>query len=591
MPGLLAASASVEIPVDLDMPIGGGILPGKCSDQEAPLRATALVMVAEVPVCIVSLDVLALSRHYADTAAQAIAEHLGIPFANILVTATHTHHAPTTLTVHAYEAEVEFCHRTVRAAVSAAEEAFRKLNAARERPNDCEVELLFAVGNESTVGHNSRWLMDDDQITWCGYDERLMVRPTGPHDPDLPVLAVRRATGAFAGVLFCHATHNIGTLRGNVCSPGVFGLAAQELERRYGAPFLFVPGALGSSHRPDRLPVIKAFTRIVAAVDSTLRVLQPALNGPVLCLKRPFVCRRRTWDETAQEAAVRRWCERWYDKQTATTWTKVFRQMREQMVPLAGQPLETWLQVLRLGEVAVVGLPGEMFGALGLEIRRRSPFRHTVVVGLANDEIGYIPDRQAYADGGYQTWVGFHSQLEPGTGETMVEAALALLSEAYSGPPAEPRMDRLRIEDASSLQAFYNGLSPSARCLFRPLGWNALYADCATVCAEAVEGKRLDYVLRSGKSIVGWAFLLGWEADVPHLGIGVADNYRGKGLGKQLIQRLINDARTAGKQAIELIYVKHNLPAGRLYRSFGFSEVGQHVGKDGNEYWAMRLEL
>ncbi len=72
---------------------------------------------------------------------------------------------------------------------------------------------------------------------------------------------------------------------------------------------------------------------------------------------------------------------------------------------------------------------------LGLELRRRSPFRHTCIIGLANENIGYIPDRKAYADGGYQTWMGRHSKLEVGTGEAMVDQAVAMLDALYDSAP------------------------------------------------------------------------------------------------------------------------------------------------------------
>ena len=65
---------------------------------------------------------------------------------------------------------------------------------------------------------------------------------------------------------------------------------------------------------------------------------------------------------------------------------------------------------------------------LGLAIKRRSPFRHTVVVELANDYIGYIPDKEACALGGYQVWTGFHSFVAKGTGEMMVDEAVGLLA-------------------------------------------------------------------------------------------------------------------------------------------------------------------
>jgi hypothetical protein len=63
------------------------------------------------------------------------------------------------------------------------------------------------------------------------------------------------------------------------------------------------------------------------------------------------------------------------------------------------------------------------------EIKRRSPFRYTYVAELANDWIGYLPDRKGFELGGYQTWTGLHCYAEPGTGEAIVEETVAMLEE------------------------------------------------------------------------------------------------------------------------------------------------------------------
>lgn len=591
MASLTAAAATAEIAADDSMIIAGGILPAYGTTQEAPLRASALLLQADAPVCLVSCDVLALPRDVCDAAARGISEACEVPAENVLLTATHTHHAPSTFTVHGYGRDDEFCRRIVEAAISAGRQAREKLALAEGKPNETEAELRYACGIEGTVGKNSRWFMDDGQITWCGYDESLMVRPSGPHDPDLPLLVLRRPGGQVVGGAFCHATHNIGTLTGAARSPGFFGLAAQELERQHGGPFLFLPGAFGSSHRFEDCPAPEAVIRVTAAANEALQRAQPALRGPVLALKRPFTCTRRQWDEAEEDAKVRRWCDRWCDAGSAREFARVFAAMRAEMAPAAGESFQTWLQVIRLGDVAIVGVPGEMFGALGLEIRRRSPFGHTMVVGVANDEIGYIPNRQGYADGGYQTWVGRHCVVAPGTGEEMVEAALGMLQGAHDGPVEGPVMDDLRAGDAEALQSFYNHLGRPARRLFRPLGWNASYADCARALAEIAAGRRIDLVLRQGERIVGWATLVSWHTDTPHLGVGVADDWCGQGWGRRLMEALISRARAAGKQALELIHVKDNVPAGTLYRKVGFVVTGEHRGPDGEDYWEMRLQL
>src|SRR5688572_32776554 len=68
-----------------------------------------------------------------------------------------------------------------------------------------------------------------------------------------------------------------------------------------------------------------------------------------------------------------------------------------------GKPLEVEVQIIALGnELAWVSLPGEVFVELGLAIKKRSPFKQTMLAELANGSIGYIPDRRAYAEGAYE---------------------------------------------------------------------------------------------------------------------------------------------------------------------------------------------
>jgi neutral ceramidase len=82
-----------------------------------------------------------------------------------------------------------------------------------------------------------------------------------------------------------------------------------------------------------------------------------------------------------------------------------------------------------IGDVAIVGVPAEFFTKLGLDIQNRSPYRYTYIAELANDWIGYLPDKEAHKLGGYQVWTGFHSFAEHGTGERVVDETIALLKE------------------------------------------------------------------------------------------------------------------------------------------------------------------
>ncbi len=399
--------------------------------REAPLRVGALVLdAAGQRLCIASTDSMIVPDDVLADATARIVAATGIPFDNLLICATHTHHAPCTI-------DLLGCHRDVAYTQALGEALVEAVLAANRAANQAPADaaLFFAESQEASTGMNSRYLLKDGTVAWYAYPWEDVVRPTGPFDPDLPVLAVRRADGEMVGSMFGHAVHNIGALTRGAHSPGTYGLVAQEVERRHGGVSLFLPGAFGSTHytgefgsTPNQhlITTAERVFRLAAAVDKGMRDAAPVSLDPVRIVKCPFPYRVRHFDEEREEAAIRYWSEK-YIPDHAEGNMQVFRQMRQEMAPVQGEERQVWLQVMRLGEVAVVGVPCEMFTALGLEIRRRSPFRHTYVVGLANGTIGYVGNRDAYDLGGYQLWAGWHSLSEPGTGEAMVGQVLAML--------------------------------------------------------------------------------------------------------------------------------------------------------------------
>jgi hypothetical protein len=64
------------------------------------------------------------------------------------------------------------------------------------------------------------------------------------------------------------------------------------------------------------------------------------------------------------------------------------------------------LQAIRIGDLAVCGIPFETFVEIGLELKDRSPFPQTMVIGLANGRYGYLPTPEQHRLGGYETWLG-----------------------------------------------------------------------------------------------------------------------------------------------------------------------------------------
>jgi hypothetical protein len=415
---LIVGAAAVDIEADDSMAIGGGIHPGKAAGQEGKLRAVAVVL--EKPpqgrLALVACDVLMLTRDLLDPAVEEIEKACGIPAANVLINATHTHHAPSTVTVHGYPRNELFCRRVQQAIVQAVKQAWEKRASS---------EFSFRLGEESSVGQNSRLLLADKSIFWVGpRDDSL--RPTGPFDPELPVLAFREPQSKrMQALVFNHSTHTIGTRKPGVRSSSFYGLAAQELEEELGGVCSFLEGASGSTHNLT-LKADEMVIRIKAAVKDALEKAEPRPVERLTAVKRRFTYRVRTFDDAKEDEAIVAYCKKRIPG-GADGVIEVFRQQRKDLASRQGEERTTWLQAVHIGDIAIVGVPAEFFTVLGQEIKRQSPFRYTYVAELANDWIGYLPDRKAFALGGYQTWTGRHSFAEPGTGERVVGEALDML--------------------------------------------------------------------------------------------------------------------------------------------------------------------
>jgi len=419
----VGASAAEFIATD-DMTVAGGIGGAKVQGQEGQLRAVAVVL--EHPVggkfAIVACDVLFVTDAMVQAAAEVITRRCGIPPDHLLVNATHTHSAPSTIRVHGYGPEPEFIKSVVDGIIQSVEEADK------HRVEHCR--FAFRLGEENTVGANSRLLLSDNTIFWIGSREDA-VRPTGPFDPQLPVLAFYAPGDKLLSLVFNHSTHTIGTIRPNVRSPSFYGLAAQDLEKKLGAKVCFLEGASGSTHNIAGVTAADAMLRIEAAVTDALGQAETREVKRIAASKRPFKFRVRTFDEQVEDDKVVSYCRK-RAPDHADAIANIFRQQRLELKPEQGREKQTWIQVMLFGDVALVGVPAEYFTSLGVDIKRRSPVKDTFIAELANDWIGYLPDREGHQLGGYQTWMGHHSYAEPGTGERIADEVVKMIQELAS---------------------------------------------------------------------------------------------------------------------------------------------------------------
>ena len=86
------------------------------------------------------------------------------------------------------------------------------------------------------------------------------------------------------------------------------------------------------------------------------------------------------------------------------------------------------------------------------------------------------------------------------------------------------------------------------------------------------------FVALVGAKVVGWCDVRRVEMDTtPHrgvLGIGVIPDYRGRGIGRALMERTLSEAWKRGFTRVELTVRADNDRAAALYRRLGFADEG-----------------
>jgi hypothetical protein len=350
-----------------------------------------------------------------------------------MLCATHTHTGPATadFTSIPIRKEVAYCAWLTRRIADTARNASQRME---------EALFGFGVGCEPTQVFNRRYWMKDGTVRMNpGHKNPNIVRPAGPVDPDVWVLAFAAPGGIPSAVLANYALHYVGGGPGSkdqhAISADYFGDFCRILPRMSGQPLwtALSNGCCGDINNVDvnadyveKRPYVqrKRVATILAA--EVMKVLQKMPWSPQAKLGAELATlttqRRRPTEQQLKtaEALLRTEPHGATSRHVyAREWVRLHNAPRKED--------ETYISAMRFGDLALVGLPGEIFVEHGLAIKRRSPFRRTCVIELANDWIGYIPTTKAFKEGSYETDLGEWSRAQPEAGDMMVETALGLL--------------------------------------------------------------------------------------------------------------------------------------------------------------------
>ncbi|MFN4178816.1 MAG: neutral/alkaline non-lysosomal ceramidase N-terminal domain-containing protein [Armatimonadota bacterium] len=426
--------------MDITPPVGA-IIPGGFRKQVStgvhdPLHATACVISDEqTNVAIVSVDALSVKRSIVESARNLAQSRCGIPAQNILIAATHTHSGGPIANAFESEADEDYCKFV-------AEKIAEAIVKARE--NEREAQIGIAVGHENRVAFNRRFVMRNGRHqTHPGKGNPDIVRPAGPTDPDVSVLAFKGKDGTMLGLIVnfaCHCT----VMGGTEFSADYPFYLAETLRKEFGDQCLtvFLQGASGDvTQVANTLPREPEFgekwawkigTRLGGEVIKTVALMDFSNSAPLQVTRSHVRLARRQVPEKMLEEA-----KRVLSDDGAPSIERIYaREIILLAEEVKKQPfVEAEVQVIAIGRSAIVAIPGELFCQFGLDIKRASPFPTTLIATCSNGMVGYLPTPEAFKGGGYEVRLARSSQLMPDAGNQLVGEALQLLQSLHV-PPA-----------------------------------------------------------------------------------------------------------------------------------------------------------
>ena len=439
---LKAGAATSNITPPIGAEIVGGHLPVPSTHVHDELHVRCLVLDdGQTKLALVTCDVVGVHRLVCEEAKKQIQQHAGIPPANVLISATHTHSAASVQgqdRLKHTESLDDYQKFVVQRIVDGVRRAVTNLRPA---------EIGYGTAQAPEHLFNRRWYLKPgtmpenpfggiDQVKMNPGSGPNLVEPAGPTDPTISFLAIREPGGRPISLYAAYGLHYVGGTGGGAISADYFAVFADEIQRLQSADRLDPPfvallangtsGDVNNINFKQPRPAQKPYEQIryvagdiaakvhaaLAKVEYTSNVrLDARLREPTLKWRRPNA------DELA--AAKKRYAEG----------VKVARGAdlpylyAERALRLAEYPETTTvpIQVLAIGDVSIGTMPCEVFTETGLEWRQVSPLKPAFFVELANGSFGYLPTPRHHKLGGYETWLG--------TNRLEIEASDKLLAE------------------------------------------------------------------------------------------------------------------------------------------------------------------
>lgn len=374
-----------------------------------PLFARALVLGRDGRVvAFVSVDVLGLGADFVARVRERITQETGVPGDAVMISATHTHAGPVTISTFFNPGESldgGYMERLAAALAEAVRVARKGWQPAR---------IGVGSGRVSGIGVNRRTA-----------DGR-------PVDEEVGIIKVDTPDGRTRGALINYACHPTVLGPDNLLVSGDFpAFAVDRIEQRLGDGgfAMFANGAqgnisMGHSSELSAIGVItpgrtferaaalghrlgdaamEALANVATRTDPVLAVAQESLDLRFNTYPAPTeaaAALRAAESELAQIEVAGAPAEAGGKAKTKRLYASI-RHFYSVEAKAAGGRLSIEIQAVRVGDALFVAVPAEVFAEIGLRLKRNAA-HPLFLMGITNGYFGYLPTREAHQAGGYE---------------------------------------------------------------------------------------------------------------------------------------------------------------------------------------------
>jgi neutral ceramidase len=386
----------------------------------------------------VGLDLLAINQEDCEIVRSRVEKELGIPAANIMIFATHTHSGPNIVKIFLNNEQesdeldsyrVTLRDKIVEGIKSAFNSAF-------------EGKIAFVKGNEPKFSHNRRVLMEDGSVKMIfeDYDHSKIKKLLGVNGlPDLNIFLIADDKENLKALLINYASHPACICGQDwLYSRDYVNYLTNELQKEYGKDLVVVyaNGPQGNLVWSDAYdPFVTGFDEaekvgkgLSEAVVKTLKENKieyssdPAMKVLFKHIKLPSRKITNEMIENAKKIAVQHedkvQLHGLDPKKGAIDLLRLAKDIKEEE--------DTVIQAVILGDCLILTFPGEVFVEFALEILKKSKFKNTMLFGLANSYVGYIPIERAFNEGGYEVKTSMGSRCAPQAGNILTQYVIEL---------------------------------------------------------------------------------------------------------------------------------------------------------------------